>query len=199
MLPAITTPTGGALQCWGQNGHGQLGDGTTTYKSLPTPVTSLASGVTAVSGGVYHTCAVASGGAKCWGQNAYGQLGDGTTSTGYNTPSSVPTDVSTLATGVVTFDAGDHFTCALTSGGAAYCWGQNLAGEIGDGSNGINKPLPTLVSGMTSGVKGIAAGGAHTCAVDSAGAVKCWGSNYYGQLGDGTTTTHHLPAFIHPG
>ena len=183
----------GAVKCWGYNTYGQLGDGTTTAKSVPTNVPALTTGATAIAAGYYHTCAIASGGAKCWGYNIYGQLGDGTTTAKY-----VPTDVSTLASGVSTIDAGNYHTCAVTSVGAATCWGQNTSGQAGDGTT-ISKYVPTGVSGLGSGVGDIACGGTHTCALTSAGGVKCWGSNTYGQLGDGTTTVKYTPVDISGG
>lgn len=177
----------GGLLCWGRNGRGQLGDGTTRDRAVPGAVGGLTTGVIAVITGEGHTCALtAGGGVKCWGDNTDGQLGDGTT-----VPRLTPVDVSGLTSGVIALSAGRWHSCALLSTGAARCWGRNIEGALGDGTT-TSRSSPVDVAGLTSGVAQIAAGTWHTCAVTTGGAVKCWGLNYDGQLGDGTTTWHRL-------
>jgi alpha-tubulin suppressor-like RCC1 family protein len=189
----VVTADGG-VQCWGINGDGQLGDGTTTSRSTPVNVSSLASGFSVLAAGRWHTCAgTATGGVKCWGRNATGQLGNNS-----NTPSTTPVNVSNLTGGVKALAAGWYHTCALTNDGGVKCWGDNGYGELGDGS-GTQQRTPVNVSGLSSGVIALAAGDTHTCAVmDIAhgGGVKCWGWNSYGQIGDGSNTTRPTPVDV---
>ncbi|MHB8516178.1 MAG: RCC1 domain-containing protein, partial [Dehalococcoidia bacterium] len=93
------------------------------------------------------------------------------------------TAVATPATPMVA--VGGRHTCALNSSGAVRCWGANDNGQLGDGTT-ISHQRPALVAGLSSGVTAIAAGSAHTCALTTAGGVKCWGSNANGELGDFT-------------
>jgi alpha-tubulin suppressor-like RCC1 family protein len=183
--------TGGGVRCWGNNGNGQLGDGTTTNSSMPVDVVGLASGVAAIATGWTHTCAVtAGGGVKCWGWNVYGQLGDGT-----NTQRNAPVGVVGLASGVARIAAGGFHTCALATGGGVKCWGFNGAGQLGDGTT-FQRSTPANVLGLASGVAAIAAGWLHTCALTAGGGVQCWGYNLYGELGDGTTTQRDAPVNV---
>jgi YD repeat-containing protein len=175
--------SGGGVKCWGLNSAGQLGDGTYTGRIIPVNVSGLSGLATTVSAGYQHTCALtAGGGVKCWGANGSGELGDGTT-----TLRLTPVDVSGLSSGVVSIAVGTRHTCALTAGGGVKCWGQNLYGQLGDGTT-TNRTAAVDVSGLTSGVIAISGGEYHSCALTASGGVKCWGGNYNGQLGDGTTT-----------
>jgi alpha-tubulin suppressor-like RCC1 family protein len=184
------TSSGGAV-CWGSNGSGQLGDGTKQSRPAPVAVSSLSSGVSAVAAGGSHTCALTvAGGVKCWGDNASGQLGDGT-----KKMRKAPVNVSGLGGGITAITAGDAHTCALTVAGGVKCWGANTSGQIGDGTTSQRK-TPVDVSGLTSGVEAISAGGSHTCAVTTAGGVKCWGANTSGQIGDGTTKLRKTPVSV---
>lgn len=159
---------GGAVKCWGHNARGQLGDGTTTRRTTPTLVPGL-SGVVAVVGGFWHSCALlATGQVKCWGENLSGQLGDGTTTSRL---------VPTLVTGIVDaveLAAGSEHTCVRLASGQIRCWGENGSGAIGDGTR-ANRSLPTPVAGLTAAT-GIAAGYGRSCAVLGDGTVRCWGT-----------------------
>lgn len=180
----------GAVYCWGWNGYGQLGNGTQTSSPTATPVNGLSSGVLAIATGAAHTCALLAGGSvRCWGWNVYGALGDGAFDN-----RSEPYAVSGVqsAVGLV---AGNFHTCALISGGAVKCWGYNAYGSLGDNSTSTS-PLPVAVSSLSSGVASLAAGGDHTCAVGTDSSLKCWGYNFYGQLGDTSTTDRLVPVSV---
>ena len=181
--------------CWGDNHQGQLGDGTPTQRLLPVPVSGLGSGVRAIASGsngnAGHSCALTTlGSVRCWGNNEQGQLGDGTT-----IERIAPAAVAGLGSGVEAIATGAIHSCALTTSGAVLCWGSNYFGQLGDSTN-INRLVPTPVVGLSSGVKAIAAGEYHTCALTTAGAVRCWGNNNWGQLGDGTSTAQPTPVPI---
>jgi cysteine-rich repeat protein len=175
--------TTGGMKCWGYNYAGQLGNGTTTDSYAPVDVSGLSSGVSAISAGMHHTCALLStGGVKCWGNNDYSQLGDETT-----TRRLVPVDVSGLSSGVLSITAGDMHTCVVMVGGGVKCWGNNGSYQLGDGTT-TTRTTPVEVSGLSSGVSAVALDYSFTCALLLSGGMKCWGENMYGQLGDGTTT-----------
>ena len=171
---------GGAVRCWGRNGDGQLGDGTMTERRTPVDVAMLSGAVQAIAAGHAHTCALSTAGTlKCWGSNSSGQAGDG-----LDTNATTPVNVATLATGVAAIGAGDSHTCAVTTAGAAKCWGRNGDGQLGDGTR-VQAIRPVDVASLSTGVEAVAAGTFHSCALTAGGGVKCWGANYGGQLGNG--------------
>ena len=173
---AITT--GGGAKCWGANDAGQLGDLSNAQRLIPVDVVSLSSGVKQLAGGYHHSCAVTTaGGLKCWGDNEFGQLGISNASQRV-----VPTDAFGLTTGVASIAAGEAHTCAVTGGGGVKCWGFNFDGQLGNNSD-ADGVTPVDVFGLASGVSALAAGSGHTCALTTGGGVKCWGENFYGQLG----------------
>jgi alpha-tubulin suppressor-like RCC1 family protein len=191
---ACAIQNGGAW-CWGGNNGGQLGNNSLTGSAVPVAVTNLGSGVTEISAGDHtlssqeHSCAIQNGGVWCWGANWDGQLGNNST-----TNSPIPVAVSGLASGVMALASGDSHTCALTTAGAVWCWGNNADGQLGDGTT-TNSSIPLAVPGMGSGVTAIAAGAFETCAIQ-AGSAKCWGDNAHGQLGNNNTTNSSSPVAV---
>jgi alpha-tubulin suppressor-like RCC1 family protein len=171
----------GTVRCWGQNTFGQLGNGTKEDAFAPTPVTGL-TGVQFLAMGNVHGCALLlDGTVQCWGNNEEGQLGDGTT-----VERLTPVLVRGLS-GARALTSSLFHTCALLSNGTVQCWGINQYGELGDGTTEV-RSSPVTVPGL-SGVKALAGGGAqgHMCAILSNDTLQCWGQNFEGQLGDGTT------------
>ena len=175
----------GGVKCWGSSSHGQLGNNSTTNAPIPVDVNGLTSEVSAIATGAYHTCALTtSGGVKCWGWNFYGALGNNST-----TNSPIPVDVSGLSSGATAIAVGFAHSCALTTTGGVKCLGFNTSGQLGVELI-TDIPVPVDVSGLSSGVSAIAAGGGHTCALTVAGGVMCWGSNDTGSLGNNSPTTY---------
>ena len=196
----------GQVRCWGYGALHQLGNGGTTDSSVPVVVSDPAgsgplTGVTQLSSGTNHSCAVVSGGqVRCWGDNDQGQLGDGTT-TPRSRPVTVSNDAGTGAlTGVTAVAAGEEHSCALKSNGQVRCWGDNSTGQLGDGTT-TDRLRPVTVSnpngtGALTDMTQVSAGGFFACAKKSNNQVRCWGSNFFGQLGDGTTTDRTRPVSV---
>jgi len=178
----------GTLWCWGYNGQGQLGDGTTTNRHAPVQVTGL-SDVRFVSAGYFSTCAVLGNGVvKCWGMNSSGQLGTGDT-----VSSHTPVQVTGVSNAVAVSIEFRH-ACALMVNGTARCWGYNGNGQLGVGTLDSSN-TPVQVSGL-SGAKQVEVGTDHSCALLGDGTVKCWGYNGWGQLGDGTNLRRKTPVAV---
>jgi alpha-tubulin suppressor-like RCC1 family protein len=181
--------------CWGGNHAGQLGDGTTTDRHQPV-VSAAGFRVQSIGAGTFHTCADSlNSRVYCWGENGNGQLGDGT-----NIQRHAPTQVlSPWKFG--SYSSGAYHSCGLTGGGSAsarglaYCVGLNEHGRLGDGTSLSRDTLVDVAGGYRFLV--ISAGERHTCGiVVGSRKVLCWGDNSYGQLGDGTTTSHPVPTKV---
>ncbi|MCU1690956.1 MAG: regulator of chromosome condensation [Frankiales bacterium] len=191
-LHSCAVLTGGPVQCWGSNDQGQLGNGTVTTSTVPSTVPGVA-GAVAVTAGNTHSCALIAGGTvQCWGLDANGQLGDGTTGDPLllqQRRSPVTVSGVTSATAIT---AGGFHSCAIVAGGAVVCWGDDGAGQLGDGRPGDKSLSATLVPGL-SAVTALSAGEFDTCALLAGGTVRCWGHNGFGQLGDGTRIDRSAP------
>jgi len=173
------------LRCWGRNTRGQLGDGSSAaFASTPVTVSGLTN-VIAVTGGLYHTCALLQDRTvQCWGENQDGQIG---TTLAY---SNVPLAVSGISNAVA-ISAGSYHSCALLADGTARCWGRNANGQLGNGTT-TNSSSPVVVGGLSGGTV-VGGGGLHTCTLISNRSGRCWGWNANGQLGNGAMTDSSTP------
>jgi alpha-tubulin suppressor-like RCC1 family protein len=199
-----------SVQCWGHNSFYQLGTTSSCssganqlWNQKPLSVTGL-SGVVEVAAGGSATCARKQDGTVvCWGDNSVGYLGapsmDPCPGNANLSCSKTPVTAQGL-TSVIQLSSGIGHACALKMDGTVMCWGANNYGQLGAKSKdtclaqAIPCSLtPLTVTGLTSVVE-IDAGGSHTCARKMDGSVWCWGWNAMGQLGDGTTTDHLMPA-----
>lgn len=183
----------GQAYCWGDNSYGQLG-ANSLDDSSPLPVAVSTSGalsgktLISVSAGRGFACALDSDGrAYCWGRNNSGQLGDGSASGGLSrVPVAVSTTGALAGTSLTQISSGNEHTCVLDD--TIYCWGANVAGQLGDSST-LNKDVPVAVT-MTSIPGGrasaIGVGWDSSCALSATGSAYCWGNNDIGQLGNGT-------------
>jgi alpha-tubulin suppressor-like RCC1 family protein len=186
----------GIAYCWGDNGSGQLGNGTKISSLTPVPVSGLTNDVVSIAAGTASTCALttgagdggadggAGGAVYCWGDNTYGSLGNGTTSS-----SLVPVPVMGLGRGVTALSVGAVSACVLLVDSTVECWGANETGQLGDGTTNTSL-APTKVVGLT-GVTAISAGWYASCAV-AGGTVQCWGDDEYGELGNDMLFTESL-------
>ena len=175
----------GSLWTWGLNGHGQLGDGTTTNRNIPVQFGNDKDWV-AISAGSNHTVAMKENGSLwAWGKNDYGQLGNGAW-----TNSSIPVQIGTDRNWVAISAGGQH-TMALKANGSLWAWGLNDHGQLGNGTN-TNRNTPVQI-GTDTNWAAISGGGVHSAALKSDGSLWLWGQNDYGQLGNGTYTSRNTP------
>ncbi len=185
----------GALFCWGSGLQGELGNGGTANTNVPVAVSDMQSDVSIVSGGYAHTCAVKSGQAYCWGKNNVGQLGIGTTS-----PFEVLPNAVAHGKTVASLAMGTYHDCLTNTDGALYCWGQNAYGALAHPTLSLSTvPIPIALGGYTN-VGAVTANQYTTCAwsehrLEEGDRVQahCWGMGHYGQLGNGSFQSTHVP------
>jgi alpha-tubulin suppressor-like RCC1 family protein len=193
--------TSGAAYCWGENAAGEIGvaPGTTRVATSPQAV---GGGLTfaSISAGSLYTCAVAgTGTVYCWGLNNYGNLGDGTDTSRVG-PTPIAQSGLTFVTAVASIgNSLASTTCGITVSGAAYCWGSDADGQLGDPSITANESTtPVPVSGGLA-FAALSVGTTHVCGITTSSAAYCWGNNNYGQLGDGSTLASATPAPVTGG
>ncbi|MES2922414.1 MAG: cadherin-like beta sandwich domain-containing protein [Verrucomicrobiota bacterium] len=193
----------GTVVAWGDNGFGQLGNGSTVESKIPSPVadTGILSGktVVGVAAGKFHTLALcADGSVASWGNNTRGQLGN-RSAIGSNVPVSVNTTGVLTGRKVVAVAAGNSHSLALCSDGTLVAWGLNSSGQLGNNSK-ADKSSPVGVDsrGVLSGkqVIAISAGANFSLALCSDGSIASWGDNSLGQLGDGSFVDSAVPVLV---
>jgi len=181
----------GTVWTWGWNRYGQLGDGTMTDRPSPVQIGSDQDWVQ-VAAGNDHTLGLKTNGTLwAWGWNRYGQLGDSHGDRNY------PVIVGTLGTEQqwIQAAAGNNHTIALKADGTLWAWGWNLKGQVGNGKTNFAQHRPELI-GTGRDWTQVAAGNEHSLALKANGSLWAWGSNEFGQLGDGTTIDRHSPAMV---
>jgi alpha-tubulin suppressor-like RCC1 family protein len=189
------------IACWGDNGDGQVGDGTggeSSWEQDRTQPVAILEGAMRVEASGSTACALMSAGeVRCWGSNLGGATGTGTpTGARLFVPSPEPVAIPE-GVGVVDLQAsvGGSHICVMSTEGRVLCWGANSHGQLGFGSDLTTSPVPVEAGGIDDAT-GIAAGGSHTCAIRDGHEVWCWGDNENGQLGDGTRENRNLPVRV---
>jgi len=185
----------GKMEACGGGRKGELGNGTFTSSLTPVPVTGLpSSAITAITAGPStSTALLANGQVWDWGSNQFGQLGDGT-----RTNSDVPVQVQLPSAAAQVYAGGDDRengqSLALLKNGQVWGWGDDANGQLGNGGHRKVNKRPLEATALPSGVTFtfVAAGGAHSLGLDSAGNVWAWGSNTKGQVGDGSSGSNVL-------
>ncbi|GAC1583798.1 MAG: hypothetical protein NVS3B20_13970 [Polyangiales bacterium] len=175
----------GSARCWGDSVFGDVGGAFSTV-TMPWPhdKMGLSNDVAQIGFGFMFACALTTKGrAKCWGLGGQGQLGVGSTDDAY-----IARDVGGVTEPLIAISPsmGGLFVCAVTSSGKVLCWGQNGARQLGT-LDLLDHTKPVLVAGLDARATAVGAGRAHACALLEDGAVACWGSDEFGQLGRGVT------------
>lgn len=194
LAPSYAVGDDGNIYAWGGNGAGQVGDGTTTTRLTPVRAKAPA-GVTftQVSGGEGFALAIGSdGNTYSWGQGQYGQLGAGSTADAW-TPTAVQLPAGVTFTQV---DAGAYHSVALGSDGNTYAWGLNSQGRLGDGTSTSRTTPVKVQTPVGVAFTKVEAGGVFSLGLTAEGDIYAWGQNFFGELGNGTTTDRSAPVKV---
>lgn len=184
--------TGGTIVCWGDDTEGANGNDA-AFTNNPTPVTVAGlTGMSNVSVGRATACARKSDGTvRCWGSDSDQQLGNG----GLATNSGIPVTPSGGVSTVVSTANGGNSSCAILTGGTVRCWGANTDGQLGDGNSPTARTTGATITNLANFSK-IILGARHGCGVNASNGVSCFGYNFFGQLGDSSTTSRDIPAVV---
>jgi alpha-tubulin suppressor-like RCC1 family protein len=181
----------GTAWAWGINGYGRLGDGTAVARSSPVSVVGGFTDWIQLSAGQFHNLGLrANGTAWAWGTGSQGRLGDGT-----STSRSSPVSVVGGFTDWIQVSAGGAGSLGLRADGTAWAWGQNLYGNIGDGTTTSRSSPVSVVGGFTDWVK-VSSGSQHSLGLRANGTAWAWGNNINGMLGDATLTSRTSPVSV---
>lgn len=186
------------VKCQGSNNLGQLGNGTNANSSQATQVAGItaaseATRATRVVSGANHSCALMdNNNVKCWGVNNFRQLGTPANAVAFST---LPTNVPDLPNNITQLASMADHSCAIHENDKITCWGANSFGQLGDGTVAPFKGA-VGVAGLHGSARQVSTGVSHTCALVAGGGIKCWGSNEFGQLGNGTAITSTTPVSV---
>ncbi len=190
-----------SLVAWGRNNEGQLGDGTQASRTTPVPVSRLhPESIKALAAGTSHSLALLGDGSVwAWGDNGVGQLGNDSTAASQAPVRVVGPAGTGVLTDITAIAAGSHHSLALRSDGTVWAWGDNREGQLGDGTN-AQRLAPVQVGGRAPliDIRAIGAGNLHSLAiaVTTRSTVWTWGSNWHGELGNGTSDSSPTPVRV---
>jgi alpha-tubulin suppressor-like RCC1 family protein len=181
--------TNNSLWCWGNDGDGQLGNGASGSQTSPFAVNDGGATWKMVSAGSGFTCGLKTNNSLwCWGRDSDEQLADGAGATSQLSPVAASDGGATWNSVSAGGFTAAGFACGLKTDNTLWCWGDNLQGQLGDGTSGTDRNVPTAVNDGGATWSVVDTGGHNACAVKSNNSVWCWGDDTDGQVGNGGTT-----------
>ncbi len=177
----------GTIRCWGKGTVGQMGNGIKTQTIVTPSFVQNINSATDISSTGGNVCALLQNGTiHCWGGGTRGQLGNGSTQN-----SAVPVQVTGISN-AVEVQLGMSHACARLQDQTLRCWGEGHHGQLGNGTTPLAQATPVTVTGISNALK-LGAGHAHSCSILATNTIQCWGYNWSGQLGIGTTQLQNTP------